>query len=144
MEQLGTFATNHWELFVGLAVILVLLAGTYVRAAVSGVAQVSPGEATQLINHNNAVVLDVREDKEYADGHILNSVHVPLGNLKDQLGRLEKYRTRHVIVSCRSGNRSASACATLRKHGFENVFNLKGGVLAWQSASLPLSKTGKK
>jgi len=99
-----------------------------------------PPQATLLINHENAIVLDVREDKEYAQGHILNSVHIPLSMLSDKIGRLEKYRNRPIIASCMSGNRSGRACSMLKKNGFEKVHNLKGGIIAWQNANLPLTK----
>jgi rhodanese-related sulfurtransferase len=85
-------------------------------------------------------VLDVREESEYAQGHILNAVHIPLKMLSDKIGRLEKYRNRPIVASCLSGNRSGQACRVLKKNGFEKIHNLKGGISAWQNASLPLIK----
>ena len=140
MQRFIEFAGNHPELFLALGVISGLLAWTYVRGRFQGWRGVGPAEATLLINHQDAVVLDIREDNEYRDGYILNSVHVPLGQVKDSIGRLEKYKDRPIVVSCRSGSRSGVACATLAKHGFGEVYNLKGGILAWQNASLPLVK----
>jgi rhodanese-related sulfurtransferase len=95
-----------------------------------------------MINHQDAVLIDVREDGEFAEGHILNAIHIPLGALSANLNRLEKYRNAPIIVGCRSGNRSAHACRLLKKKGFENVYNLHGGILAWQNANLPVV-TGK-
>ena len=77
---------------------------------------------------------------EYSSGHIVNSVHIPLSNLKTRISELNKYKNQKIIVSCRSGNRSSQACASLKKEGFEEVFNLSGGVMAWENASLPLVK----
>jgi rhodanese-related sulfurtransferase len=82
----------------------------------------------------------VREESEYADGHVLNSKHIPLGKLKQRIGELEKYRERPVVVICRSGQRSASACILLGKQGFAQAYNMNGGILAWKKASLPLEK----
>jgi len=93
-----------------------------------------------MINHDDAVIIDVRENNEYSDGHIINSIHIPLTSLKTRLNSIEKYKSQKVIVACRSGHRSSQACATLKKEGFEQVFNLSGGVMAWESASLPLIK----
>ena len=93
-----------------------------------------------MINHDDALVLDVRENKEYNEGHIINSLHIPLSNIKTRMNSLEKYKSKKVIIACRSGHRSGQACATLKKEGFENVFNLSGGVMAWESANLPLIK----
>ena len=96
--------------------------------------------ALQLINHKNALVLDVREESEYQAGHVLNSKLIPLGKLGERIGELEKYKEQPIVVVCRSGNRSGMACAKLGKHGFTQAFNLAGGVTAWQKAKLPLEK----
>lgn len=140
MEQLVTFAGNHWELVAALVIILVMLAGSTFAGAVRGIKSVSPSEAIQLMNHENAVVIDVREPGEFGGGHVINSVHIPLGGLDKRIGELEKHKTTPIVVTCRSGHRSMGACGTLRKHGFESVYNLKGGIMAWQAASLPLRK----
>lgn len=105
-----------------------------------GVKEVKPTEALQLINHKNAFVLDVREASEYNGGHVLNSTLIPLGTLKARLDELEKYRDRPMVVVCRSGSRSGTACAILAKHGYAHAYNLAGGVLAWQRNNLPLEK----
>ena len=105
-----------------------------------GIKDVDHVAATQLINHKSALVLDVREQGEYDSGHILNSKLVPLGKLRERIGELEKYRDKPILVVCRSGMRSASACALLGKQGFVQAYNLEGGVMAWQKASLPLER----
>jgi rhodanese-related sulfurtransferase len=94
----------------------------------------------QLINHKNAVVLDVREASEYDSGHVLNSKLLPLGKLKERIGELEKFKDQPIVVVCRSGNRSGTACFILGKQGFGQVYNLAGGVRAWQKSNLPLEK----
>ena len=96
--------------------------------------------ALQLINHKNALVLDVREPDEYKSGHVLNAKHIPLGKLNERLGELEKYRDQPIVVVCRSGKRSGAACAILVKQGFAQAYNLAGGVMAWQKSNLPLAK----
>ncbi|MCK5877097.1 MAG: rhodanese-like domain-containing protein [Candidatus Marithrix sp.] len=140
MEQLIEFAGNHSGLFMAFFFVLGLLFWGLIAEQVSGIGALVPQEAILLINHENAMILDVREDSEYSQGHILNSIHIPLSTLPNKLGRLEKYRSKPIIASCRSGNRSGRACGILKKNGFENLHNLKGGIIAWQNASLPLSK----
>jgi len=140
MDQLLTFISNHWDLFTALIVIIALLFGSTFLDAMRGIKQVGPAETTQLINHEKAVVLDVREDKEFAGGHIINSLHIPMAKVKDRLSELEKHKNTPIVVSCRSGARSNSICGLLRKNGFENVSNLKGGLIAWQNASMPVKK----
>lgn len=105
----------------------------------SGLNQVSAAEATRLIN-DDALVLDVREDKEWAEGHIPNARHIPMAQLSKRLAELDKLKDKPIVVSCRSGHRSASVCRTLKKNGFENVHNLAGGILAWEQAGLPVTK----
>ena len=105
-----------------------------------GVKAVSIAEALQLINHKNALILDVREESEFKTGHILNSRLIPLGKLKERIGELARYREQPIVVVCRSGQRTSAACMLLGKQGFSLVYNLAGGILAWQKASLPLEK----
>jgi len=144
MQQFGEFFVNHWDLFLALFVTIGLIIYSHFRASLRGYQDVPPLEAVQLINHEDAVLVDVREDSEYTAGHVQDSIHIPLGKLKERLGELEAYKNRAVVVSCRSGHRSASACGLLRKQGFEKVYNLRGGILAWESANLPVSKGGNK
>ena len=138
ISQLTEFVGNHPLLFLALFVILALLIGGELRQRLSGVTEVGPSEATRLLNHENAIMIDTRSEKDYKFGHIVNSLHAPdLNTVK-----LDKYRERPLIVYCRSGNTSAAYCSKLRKQGFETVYNLKGGVIAWERAELPLTKSG--
>jgi len=140
MDQILQFISNHWDLFTALIVILTLLFAITFIDKIRGISQVGPAEATRLINHLDALVLDVREDKEFAEGHIINSLHIPMSKVENQLEKLNKHKSSHIIVSCRSGSRSNSICGMLRKNGFENIANLKGGLMAWQNANMPLNK----
>jgi rhodanese-related sulfurtransferase len=102
--------------------------------------EVGAFEAVQLINRRDAVVLDVRDTGDYAAGHIANARHIPESQLTDRVKELDKYKSRPIVVSCRSGMRAPVVTATLRKLGFAEAFALRGGVAAWQQASLPLEK----
>lgn len=97
-------------------------------------------EATQMINRQDAPVVDVREDAEFAKGHIVGARHIPLAQLETRAKELQKYKSKPVIVCCETGNRSSAAMATLKKLGFENVYNLSGGYAGWQQAGLPVEK----
>jgi rhodanese-related sulfurtransferase len=143
MPKLLEFVINHWDLFLALAIILFMMFGGGLSSRLRGFKQIGALEAVQLLNHENALLLDVREDSEFKDGHIIDALHIPLGKLGERQGELEKFREKSIIISCRSGHRSSTACAKLRKSGFETVYNLKGGVMAWQSAGLPLQKPNK-
>lgn len=140
MDLYINFVSHNWMLIIALVVILVMLFLNLFGNKLRGYEVIDPIGSVKLINHEDAVVLDVRENNEYHNGHILNSIHIPQGNLASRITELEKYKTKPIIVGCRSGNRSGHACALLKKQGFETVYNLKGGVMAWQSANLPLTR----
>jgi rhodanese-related sulfurtransferase len=106
----------------------------------AGGASVNTLEATQMINRQDALMLDVREQAEYAQAHILNARGLPLSQLEARIGDLEKFKDKPLIVYCATDNRSSTAVATLKKRGFTNVFSLSGGFSAWQSAGLPVQK----
>lgn len=106
----------------------------------SGGSNISPSDATLLINRQDALVVDVRETAEWSAGHIPNARHIALGQLGKHLSEIEKFKDKPVIVVCASGNRSGAACRTLKKSGFQQVFNLAGGVRSWGDAGLPMTK----
>ena len=139
LHQLSEFAANHLLLVSACIAILAMLALTELRHRFGKIRDIAPGEATRLINHENAVLVDMRNDKDYRDGHIVNAIQVP-ADKNEAASKLEKYRDRPLIVCCRSGNQSLRLCAELSKQGFPSVYNLKGGLHAWQQAGLPLSK----
>jgi rhodanese-related sulfurtransferase len=101
---------------------------------------VDPVGATALINQKDAAVVDVRPAADFAKGHILNAVNIPINGFKNQTAALGKYKDKPIIITCRSGGQSQGACQVLRKAGFPEVYNLKGGVMGWESASLPLTR----
>ena len=140
MTHIGEFITHHWILVLALVVIAVLLVMDIYKRKLLGFRDIKPQEAVRLINHEGAVPLDVREDQEFRDGHILNALHIPYGVIEQSLAELESYKTRAIIVYCRSGQRSAQASSVLRKQGFEYIYKLNGGMLAWRGADLPVVK----
>ena len=104
---------------------------------------VSPAEATQLINREDAHIVDVREADEYAAGHLPDAKNIPVAKLADRIGELEKFKGKPIIVCCATGMRSNKACAELKKQGFEKLHNLAGGVDAWVGAGYPIKKGSK-
>ena len=139
MEQLLEFAGNHPLLVGAFLTVLVALAWNLI-ADPGGKNAVDPLGATALINHEDAVVLDVRSMAEFKDGHIVDAVNIPLNGLGNNLKQLEKHKGKPIVAVCRSGSRSNAACRLLRKQGFEHVKNLRGGMMAWESANLPVKR----
>ena len=101
---------------------------------------VNPARATELINREDALVLDVREPGEYGAGHILGAKNVPVARLDGGAAELAKRKDRPLIVYCDGSERSAKAAAALKRQGFTRVVNLSGGLAAWQQAGLPVEK----
>lgn len=140
MGRIGEFIVHHYLLAAAGLLILGLLIVTELKRKGLGFKDIPPDEVVRLINRENAVVLDVREDRDFEAGHIINAVHVPLGLLDARAGQLEKHKGRPIVVACKAGQESAQAGVTLRNQGFEHVYKLGGGMAAWKNANLPLEK----
>lgn len=99
-------------------------------------------QATQMINHEDALLLDVRDADSYAQGHIINARNIPMSQLDERAAELgkQKGKAKPVIIHCENGTRSTAGMALLVKHGFEKVFTLAGGISAWKAAGLPMEK----
>lgn len=135
------FVKNNWHLIALAFVSGAMLLWPAVRRASAGGTSLSTLQATQLINREDVLVLDVRDPAEFAKGRILGARNVPLAELEKRAGgELQKHKSKPLILSCEGGNRSLAACAQLRKLGFERVYNLAGGHGAWQAAGLPVEK----
>ncbi|MEW6119957.1 MAG: rhodanese-like domain-containing protein [Pseudomonadota bacterium] len=132
------FLQDNWMLASLAAVSGAMLLWSFVGNRVSGFERADTLKATRLFN-DDALVLDVREPSEFDAGHIPKSKHIPLGQLSGRMHEIEKFKEKPVLVSCRSGQRSARACGMLKKAGFETVYNLDGGILAWERANLPVT-----
>jgi rhodanese-related sulfurtransferase len=133
------FLQDNWMLVSVAVVSGAMLTWSFIGSRLSGVEQADTLKATRLFN-DDALILDVREDKEYAAGHIPKAKHIPLGQLGNRLNELEKFKGKPILVTCRSGHRSGRACGMLKKAGFETVFNQAGGIIAWERANLPVDK----
>jgi rhodanese-related sulfurtransferase len=118
----------------------VMLLWPLLKGRVSGARELTPTEAVLLINRENALVLDVRDEAEFAGGHIADARNIPLSQLAGRIGELDKYKQKPLLVNCLGGVRSGNACGVLKKAGFTSLYNLKGGIGAWNQANLPLVK----
>ncbi len=116
-----------------------MLLWPYIRRTTGG-PWVSTLVATQMINREDALVLDVREPTEFAGGHLLGAKNMPLASVEARAGELDKHKAKPVIVVCADGGRASKAALILREKGFANVVNLSGGFPAWQQAGLPVVK----
>lgn len=106
----------------------------------AGCPAISTLDATMRINKQDAMVLDVRDAGQYAQGHLPRARNIPVKELEGRLTEIERHRNKPVIVTCDAGTRSAAAAAILKKAGFTEVLTLEGGLAAWRKADLPVEK----
>jgi rhodanese-related sulfurtransferase len=135
MAQFIEFIGNHWilsTLWVGLVAALALH-----RNKTSG-ESVSAQQAVMLINRSNAIVLDIRDKKDFDSGHVVDAVHIPMTKLSARVTELDKHKADPVIVACRLGSQSIDAVKVLKSAGFTQVLRLSGGMTEWRAQGLPL------
>jgi|TARA_Y200000002_G_scaffold349223_1_gene325700 rhodanese-related sulfurtransferase len=135
LEQFIEFIGNHLVLS---AMWLASVAAIIFYHQRTASAAVGPQQAVMLINRKDAVVVDVRDKKEFDAGHIVDSINIPLANLKQRVTELKKHKDKPVLVVCKLGQHSGDAAKTLEEAGHSEVIRLSGGVTEWKSQSYPL------
>ena len=103
-----------------------------------------PQGMVQLMNREKAVVIDVCEPDEFAQGHVVGSKNIPLGQLEQQLPQLVKNKSLPVIMVCQVGGRASRAAAQAQMLGFERAQALSGGLKSWREANLDKKAGGSK
>ncbi|MBA6328698.1 rhodanese-like domain-containing protein [Colwellia sp. MB02u-6] len=141
MDQLITFAMSQSLLStIWLFIVLMIIVMT-VRIQMSPIKQLSTQQMTFLINRESGVVVDSRSEKDFKAGHIVDALH--LGNdkvSKNEFSSLEKHKDNPIIIVCSAGMSAGKVASQLAKAGFTRVSLLKGGMNAWLSAGLPVTK----
>ncbi len=89
-------------------------------------------------SYPNLIILDVRTQSEYDEGHLENTVLIPITELESRIDEILQYRDTEIIVYCKVGGRSAQASSILDSNNFTKVFNVQGGITAWESAGYPI------
>ena len=140
LAQISEFAMNHPYLVIAFVVLLALVFFNELKIATQRFASLTPAAAVQLMNQEDVVVLDVREPSETIGGKIARAIQIPVGAVAKRIDELEKHKDKTMLVYCKTGARSGTACRELSKNGFDKVYSLNGGLMAWQEAHLPLSK----
>ncbi|MEH6500956.1 MAG: rhodanese-like domain-containing protein [Pseudoalteromonas distincta] len=135
--QMAEFLGNHYLLALAFLVVMTLLVITEGR---KGGKTVSTQQATALINRENAVVVDVRSKKDYAAGHIVDSVNIPSDALTKRMSELDKHKGKALLLVCGNGQHSGPCAKLLKAAGHDNVNRLAGGIAGWRADSLPLVK----
>ncbi len=123
------------SLWVALVVALVL------HRSKTSASAVGLQQAVFLINRKDAVVLDVRDKREFDAGHIVDAINIPVTRLASRVKELEKFKQRPIVVACKMGQHSGEACKILASAGFADVVRVRGGIAAWRADQLPLVPT---
>ena len=131
-----TFVSEQWLLVSLLLALIYLYAWTEKR---KGGASLSIHSATRLINQGEAIVVDLRDNKEFKQGHIVDAINIPHNKVSDQMAQLEKHKDKVLVLVDKLGQHSGSVGRLLKTRGF-NVSRLEGGISEWQNQNLPLVK----
>jgi len=143
IDQYIEFASNHWMLVTAFFAVTFFLIQDIIESRTRKYQTISPMLTVAKLNSGNPIIIDVREANEFKKDHISAAIHISLSSIEKQLKKIEIYKKDDVIVVCHTGTRSASACATLTKLGFENVFLMTGGMQSWEENKLPVVASKK-
>jgi rhodanese-related sulfurtransferase len=139
MQDITLFIQQHGMLSLAFAIVLFLLMIVEFIRLKQATNHISVAQVTSLINHHNAVVVDIRNTESFAKGHIVDAISLPLQDLGDKYKKLDKFKSQPIVLVCAAGVDSARAATSLTKNGF-NVLILKGGIKAWLTADMPIVK----
>lgn len=144
MNEMLDFVLRHWQLSTLFVLLLVAYMVFEFKQETGGSGKVSPDEAIGLMNHEHAVILDIRSKEEFSTGHLLGAQHVAADESDAKLKRFQKYSQKPVIVVCAQGKSSVKFVKRLEEQGLTKVSSLAGGVNAWRDAGLPLTTSTSK
>lgn len=139
MQDITTFIQSHSALSLAFAVLVALLALVEFIRHKRSAQQVTPIQLTQMINHQHAVVVDIRPTDIFAKGHVIGSQSLPMAELKNNHKKIEKLKTKPIVLVCAKGLDSPKIAATLKTQGYD-VHVLGGGINSWISANMPTVK----
>ncbi len=140
IHRLPEFLGNHLLLTLAFVGVLSALLVTQMQRFLRGGAALTPAGLTQLINRENALVIDISALAEYEKGHVPGSRHLLPSQVDPDNKELAKSRETPIALVCRSGHTAAQVAARLKKAGYAKVFWLDGGIAAWREAQMPLVK----
>ncbi len=140
MQNIFSFLSHHIGLTLAFIAILIAIIILEMKEQTAGPGRLSAEQAVVLINHHDAVVIDVREKQAFAKGHIINAKNIPKDELEKSDAKLEQYKSKPIIIVCQAGVTAKPLVEKLRKKGYAEAKALNGGINAWRSANLPLEK----
>lgn len=140
LNRLPEFVSHHPFLSLGFIGVLIALIANEVTRLTRGYAVLTPAALTQLINRDNALLIDVSSSQDYEKGHVPGARHVAMSQFDPESKDLAKAKELPVAIYCKTGQTSGTAAKKLKKAGFTKVYTLEGGLRSWVEAHLPLAK----
>ena len=137
VEQIFQFVSNHYIL---VSAFVFLLVAFVINEGKQGGAAITPTNLVNLVNREGAVLLDIRDPKEYSAGHIAGALSMPVSSIDARIGALESEKGKPVVLVCKMGQQASATGRKLKALGFENVRRLSGGMAEWTAGSLPVVK----
>ena len=140
MERLPEFIANHLILVSLFVAILALLLWNIFGSSLSGLSKIGPAEVTRLMNHEKALLLDLRNAADFSTGHILSARNIPAAELEGRQKELQKHKKNPIILCCNRDSDGIKAGRILKFAGYEKLYSLKGGLESWRNANLPVAR----
>ena len=138
MGQFFEFIGNHYIL---VAVFVVLLFAFFINEGNQGGPKISTTSLVTLVNRDSALVIDVRETKDFNLGHIAGALNIPYASVDARVGELVSYKDRPIVLVCKMGQHSGTVGKKLKSNGFQDIRRLSGGMSEWSASNLPIVKS---
>lgn len=141
MEHLPQFISHHWALGCALVAVLILIYINEWFSQKQAALSLSPQGVVEKINHDAAVIIDLRDQDAFSGGHIIQAIRANADDFKQP--KMVKYKTKPIVLVCTKGIQAQALATQLKSQGFTSTMVLAGGLTAWQAAGLPLVKGNK-
>jgi rhodanese-related sulfurtransferase len=138
MQLFIEFIEKNWMLALVWGALVLAL---YVYESMKAGKSVGVQGLSDLVNREQAIILDIREASEFKQGHIINAWNIPQKDIENRMVELEKSKDKPVVVVCKLGQSASGVTKKLKAEGFSRVDKLAGGMTEWTSANLPLVKS---
>jgi rhodanese-related sulfurtransferase len=139
MNEILDFFRTHWQLSGAFVLLLLAYIGFEVMQSTEK-REITPEQAVELYNHKHAMICDVRTAEEFSSGHLIGAQNITMDEVLNNAKKLQKYVDKPLIMVCAAGKRSMRCVKHLETQGFSQVVSIAGGVHAWETAGLPLTK----
>lgn len=137
VEQIFEFIGNH---FILASIFVFLLVAFFINEGKQGGSAITPSNLVNLVNREGALILDIRDNKDFGKGHIAGAVNIPFASLDSRVGELDKFKDKPVVLVCKMGQHASAVGRKLKTQGFADVRRLAGGMAEWTGSSLPVVK----